>query len=495
MTDDGDLRVSDAERQVVVDRLGRAVGDGLITLDEFADSAGQAYAAVTRAQLEEVTRDLRLPVVAPIPEAPGVAPPTGETPDAGAAPKRRWVVAIMGGEDRRGKWRLGRRTGAFALMGGVDLDLRDAVLDGDDIEITAWAIMGGVDVVVPEGIAVECSGFMLMGGRSNRIKDVPPVPGSPVIRVRGYGMWGGISVRSKPPRREGEAEEVTAWERVQRGHLPGMAGLPGARDVPGAAGDEHGHGNGHGRDRSRGRHGAGWPGVVTPPLPPPPFPPVPPVPPVRLPDLSGAFGHRPVVPGDEAGPGPAPTAAPPPTAAAPPPAPAPAPPVGGLVTIVSTDIVGSTRLADTLGDQRWRAVLGAHNDVVREQLRAFGGTEVKTSGDGFLLTFTSARAAVQFGVALQDELAEQRASEPDVPIEVRVGVHAGEVERDGHDVVGRNVSLACRLCDAAAPGEVLVSAVVADLADSASDLAFGDPRPLRLAGIDREVLARLASRR
>ena len=70
-----------------------------------------------------------------------------------------------------------------------------------------------------------------------------------------------------------------------------------------------------------------------------------------------------------------------------------------------------------------------------------------------------------------------------------------EVESDGHDIVGRNVTVASRLCDAAAPGEVLASAVVADLADSASDLEFGQPREHRLAGIDRPLVARAAHRR
>ena len=74
-------------------------------------------------------------------------------------------------------------------------------------------------------------------------------------------------------------------------------------------------------------------------------------------------------------------------------------------------------------------------------------------------------------------------------------MHAGEVERDGADVVGRNVSLACRLCDAAAPGEVLTSSVVADLADSASDLSFGPVREFMLAGIERPVHAHSATRR
>jgi class 3 adenylate cyclase len=162
---------------------------------------------------------------------------------------------------------------------------------------------------------------------------------------------------------------------------------------------------------------------------------------------------------------------------------------GGLVTVVSTDIVGSTRMADTLGDQRWREVLAEHNRVLRDHLGRHAGTEVKLTGDGFLLTFPSARGAVRFGIDVQGALADARAAQPEVPIEVRIGVHAGEVERDGNDVVGRNVNLACRLCDAAAPGEVLVSSVVVALADSSSDIAFGDGRELHLAGIDRAVWA------
>lgn len=388
---DPDVRVSDVDRQAVVDRLSTAVGDGLLTLDEFADHAGRAYAAITRAELDAATRDLQLPVP--------VAATTRSVERVGAdeaqpEQKRRWVVAIMGGEDRRGRWRTGRRVGAVAIMGGIDLDLRDALLDDDVVDITAWAVMGGVTVIVPEGIPVECSGFMLMGGRSNRVKDVPILPGAPVVRIRGYGMWGGIDVRSKPRK------------------------------------------------------------VLDPPI---------------EPEAPPGLIH-------------------------PPPIAAPSTPAG-LVTIVSTDLVGSTRFADEIGDQRWRGVLQTHNAIVREQLARHGGTEVKTSGDGFLCTFTSARRAVAFAVDLQDALASYRVAHPDTPLQLRVGVHAGEVERDGNDVVGRNVALACRLCDAAAPGEVLVSGVVADLADSASDLAFGDGRELMLAGIGRPVQARPARRR
>ena len=165
------------------------------------------------------------------------------------------------------------------------------------------------------------------------------------------------------------------------------------------------------------------------------------------------------------------------------------------MTVVCTDIVGSTSMADALGDQRWRTVLQAHYAMARGEVARHGGTEVKTRGDGLLLIFNSPRRAVHFAVSFQEALEKERATDPDFDIEVRVGVHAGEVERDGADVVGRNVSVACRLCDAAAPGEILASAIVADLADSASDLAFGPARELALAGIERPIRAHSATSR
>lgn len=436
-TGPGAVRASDADRQAVVDQLSRATGEGRLTLEEFADASGTAYAAITRSDLESVVRPLQLPDVGTsLMRTPDATPVRAATAAQGAedatvpavqptTTRRRWVVAIMSSEDRRGRWRIGQRTGAFALMGGVDLDLRNAVLDGDVIEITAWAIMGGVDVIVPEGIPVESSGFMLMGGRKDRVKDVPSLPGAPVIRVRGFGFWGGVTVRSRPSCRPDEPETA------------GEVALDAGQGALGVA------------------HRA----------------------------LSGP--HQPPL-GDAPG-----QTHPPPT----PSDPASRLTAGHLVTVVSTDIVGSTRYADVLGDQGWRQVLLAHNALVRDQVARHHGTEVKTSGDGFLLTFAGARSALHFAVGLQDALAEYREAHPDSPIEVRIGVHTGEVERDGDDIIGRNVTIACRLCDVAAPGEVLASAVVADLADSASDLGFGAGREHRLAGIERPVTARAATRR
>ncbi len=195
--DTGDHRIGDAERQAVVDSLSRNCGEGRITLDEFSDRVGEVFASRTRADLEAVVADLPAGAALPVPtthDRPAVTP-------AAPAPtrsKRRWAVAVMGGEERRGRWRVGRRTTAVAVMGGVELDLRAALLEGPDVEISCFVLMGGVDVIVPEGIPVDFAGFVLMGGRDNSVRDVEPLPGAPRIRVTGWGAMGGISVTSKP---------------------------------------------------------------------------------------------------------------------------------------------------------------------------------------------------------------------------------------------------------------------------------------------------------
>jgi class 3 adenylate cyclase len=154
----------------------------------------------------------------------------------------------------------------------------------------------------------------------------------------------------------------------------------------------------------------------------------------------------------------------------------------GTVSILVTDIVGSTALAERLGDQRWVGVLQSHDALVREQLAAHGGTEVKHVGDGFVATFPSARDAVRAALGVQRAMDGYRHGHPESPLEVRTAVHAGEVERVGDDVYGVHVSTAAHLADVAAPGQVLVSGVVRDLAGSTSDLRFGELRLVDLVG-------------
>jgi hypothetical protein len=118
-------------------------------------------------------------------------------------------VAVMSGVERRGSWRVPVRSTAFAFMGGVELDLRSAVLSGPVVTITAVAIMGGIEIIVPPGIRVESSGFGFMGGWDNHASDERLPPDAPVLRVRGVALMGGVEIKTKAPR-DPQGREPTA---------------------------------------------------------------------------------------------------------------------------------------------------------------------------------------------------------------------------------------------------------------------------------------------
>ena len=127
-----------------------------------------------------------------------------------------------------------------------------------------------------------------------------------------------------------------------------------------------------------------------------------------------------------------------------------------LATIMFSDIASSTERAAQVGDRRWRAVLDRHDELVRRQLDAHGGQEINTTGDGFLALFDAPARAIRCAVAIRDQL---RA----VGIEVRIGLHAGEVELRGNDVGGIAVHIGARVTASASPGDVVVSSTVKDL--------------------------------
>jgi class 3 adenylate cyclase len=155
----------------------------------------------------------------------------------------------------------------------------------------------------------------------------------------------------------------------------------------------------------------------------------------------------------------------------------------GTVTILFTDIEGSTVINERLGDVRWLELLRIHNRLVREQVHAFGGFEVKSQGDGFMVAFPSARRAIQCAQAIQDSVTRYLAEHPDGPIRVRIGLHTGEAIREESDFYGRNVVVAARIADEARGGEILVSSVVKQLADSSGDVTFQEEREVELAGL------------
>jgi class 3 adenylate cyclase len=146
-----------------------------------------------------------------------------------------------------------------------------------------------------------------------------------------------------------------------------------------------------------------------------------------------------------------------------------------LTTVLFTDIVGSTERVATLGDQRWTELLDAHDRVVRDHLRRFGGREIKTTGDGFVASFDGPARAIRCSESIVMAARE-------LGVELRAGLHTGECEIRGEDLGGLAVHIAARIGALAGPGEVVVSSTVKDLVVG-SGLQFKDRGEHDLKGV------------
>jgi class 3 adenylate cyclase len=146
-----------------------------------------------------------------------------------------------------------------------------------------------------------------------------------------------------------------------------------------------------------------------------------------------------------------------------------------LATVLFTDIVDSTRRAAQMGDRDWRALLDAHDAIVRAQIARFRGREVKTSGDGFLATFDGPQRAIRCAMAIRDAVHA-------LDIEIRAGLHTGEVEIRGDDIGGIAVHIGARVSALAGANDVLVSSTLKDLVIG-SGLEFDDRGTHQLKGV------------
>jgi class 3 adenylate cyclase len=155
----------------------------------------------------------------------------------------------------------------------------------------------------------------------------------------------------------------------------------------------------------------------------------------------------------------------------------------GTVTLMFSDMEGFTEMTERLGDLRAREVIREHNAIVRKQLQAHGGYEVELQGDGFLLAFGSARRALACAVAIQRAFDAYDEQPPDEPIRVRIGLHTGEVLKDADKFFGKTVILTSRIAAQAQGGEILVSALLKGLVESAGDVRFGAAHEVDLKGI------------
>ena len=195
-----DLRASDADRERVAEVLRHATSTGQLTVDELEERLPSAYAARTRGDLDRLTSDLTVERLDS--PAPAVAAPGGVTVREGPG-GTRWVVSIMGGHDKRGRWRVAPHCTVVNIMGGSDVDLNDAELSSPVTRINMFSIMGGGEIRVPHGVDVQVSHFALMGGHGVRLGDEVPPPGAPAIHVRLFSIMGGSEVaRGRRPTRE-----------------------------------------------------------------------------------------------------------------------------------------------------------------------------------------------------------------------------------------------------------------------------------------------------
>jgi Domain of unknown function (DUF1707)/Cell wall-active antibiotics response 4TMS YvqF len=211
-----EMRISDAERDSVAAILRDAAGEGRLDLEELDERLNAVYAAKTYGDLEPITRDLPSASSSPTP----VSPRGGRV---GGVPTSRTAVGVMSGFERKGAWVVPETFNAVAFWGGGRLDLREARFAGPEVTINAWAVMGGIEILVPEDAEVHVNGVGVMGGYDHRASGVG-APGAPRIIVKGLAFWGGVNVERRPTdaelrRRKAERKRLKQERRGRRREL------------------------------------------------------------------------------------------------------------------------------------------------------------------------------------------------------------------------------------------------------------------------------------
>jgi DUF1707 SHOCT-like domain/Cell wall-active antibiotics response LiaF, C-terminal len=201
----GDVRASDAEREAVVEQLRVATSEGRLTLTELTERTEAAYTATTRGELVRITADL--------PAAAASAAPVPATQGA----DREWFVAIIGDTKRQGRWRVERPLAALAVVGDVVLDLRGAEVPQGRVVIDATAVMGDVEIYVPDGVDVQLSGIAVLGDKVVKVREAPPGQKVPTVVVKATAVLGDVKVigdsYAEPARRA-----VRGWLRRDDHH-------------------------------------------------------------------------------------------------------------------------------------------------------------------------------------------------------------------------------------------------------------------------------------
>jgi hypothetical protein len=189
------LRASDADRERVANVLREAAGDGRLTMAELDERLDSVYAAKTYAELEPITHDLPATGTGYVPAAASSA--DLDPARFGAQGTSAGAVAILGGFSRKGNWVVPRHFNAFMMLGGGEIDLREARFEDREVSIHIVAILGGCEVIVPEDATVRVTGVGILGAFEHSDSGGGTADG-PVITIDGLALLGGVDVKRKP---------------------------------------------------------------------------------------------------------------------------------------------------------------------------------------------------------------------------------------------------------------------------------------------------------
>jgi hypothetical protein len=209
-------------RERVVAILCQQVAADTLTLEEFEHRVERAHRALSLSELDILVSDL--PAQATPAATPSTPSDRRQHPHQLAERRESQVmVAIMGGTTRKGPWVPARRTTVIAMMGGAELDFREAALAAGVTEITLIAVMGGAEIIVPPDLAIECDGVGIMGGfEHHAATTMNSGPAAPLLRIKGFALMGGVEVRVRLPgesaadARRRQREEQRAARKEQR---------------------------------------------------------------------------------------------------------------------------------------------------------------------------------------------------------------------------------------------------------------------------------------
>ncbi len=209
----GRMRASDADRDTVAHLLREALAEGRLDPDEHSDRLDAVYRAKTVGELVPITEDLpdtgSTPTRAPAPsDFRSPRPVYGASRIVNERPTSHSAIVVMGGADRSGNWIVPKRFVSLAMMGGAEIDLREARFTARETTIWVGAVMGGLGIVVPDDIQVRVHGLPIMGGFGID-GNTPSVvdPDAPIVHIRGLAMMGGVVVEYRARKHQQQDED------------------------------------------------------------------------------------------------------------------------------------------------------------------------------------------------------------------------------------------------------------------------------------------------